>query len=172
MWELDHKKGWAPKNWCFWTAVLENTLESPARSLQGDQTNQSILKEINPEYSLEGLMLKLKLWYSGHQMQRANSLEKIQLERSIRKDAGKKCKQKKKGVAENEMVRQLLWLNGHEFEWTVGNREGLGSLECCSPWALKESDTTERPNKWSLGILRVFLDLLPASRIDILALCT
>ena len=64
---------------------------------QGDLTNQSVLKEINPEYSLEGLMLKLKLQYSGHQMQRANSLEKIQLERSIGKDAGKKWKQKGEG---------------------------------------------------------------------------
>ena len=60
MWELDHKEQWAPKNWCFWTVVLEKTLESPwvAR-----RSNQSILMEINPEYPLERLMLKLKLQY-------------------------------------------------------------------------------------------------------------
>ena len=74
MWELDHKEGWAPKNWCFQTVVLEKTLESP---MDCRRSNQSILKEINPEYSLEGLMLKLKLQYSGHLMRKANSLEKI-----------------------------------------------------------------------------------------------
>ena len=72
MWELDHKEGWAPKNWWFWTVVLE-TLESPL-----DCKEMSILKEINPEYSFEGLMLKfkLKLQYFGHLMWRADSLEK------------------------------------------------------------------------------------------------
>ena len=77
MWELDHKEGWAPKNWCFWTVVLEKTLKTARRllGLQGDQ-NQSILKEISPEYTLEGLMLKLKVQYFGHLMQRADSLEK------------------------------------------------------------------------------------------------
>ena len=74
MWELDHKYGWALKNWCFQIVVLEKTLESP---LDTRRSNQSILKEISPEYSLEGLMLKLKLQYFGHLMWRANSLEKI-----------------------------------------------------------------------------------------------
>ena len=59
MWELDYKESWAPKNWCFWTVVLEKTLESP---LNSKQINQSILKEISPECSLEGLMLKLATW--------------------------------------------------------------------------------------------------------------
>ena len=62
MWELDHKKGRMPKNWCFWTVLLEKTLES---HLSSKRSNQSILKEINPEYSLEGLMLKLKLQSSA-----------------------------------------------------------------------------------------------------------
>ena len=71
MWELNHKEGWMPKNWCFWTMVLEKTLWVPwtARG-----SNQSILKELNPGYSLEGLMLKLQ--YFGHLMPRADSLEK------------------------------------------------------------------------------------------------
>ena len=64
------KEGWALKNWCFQTVVLEKTLESPGRS------NQSILKEINAEYSLEGLILKLRLQYFGHLMRRVDSLEK------------------------------------------------------------------------------------------------
>ena len=62
-----------PKNWCFWTVVLEKILESP---LDSRRSNQSILKEISPEYSLEGLMLKLKLQYLGHLMQRTDSVEK------------------------------------------------------------------------------------------------
>ena len=74
MWELDYKESWALKNWCFWTAVLEKTLESP---LDARRSNQSILKEISPEYSLEGLMLKLKLQYAGlHIMWRTDSFEK------------------------------------------------------------------------------------------------
>ena len=66
MWELDYKESWAPKNWCFSTVVLEKILESPL----------DCLKEISPEYSLEGLILKLKLQYFGHLMWRADSLEK------------------------------------------------------------------------------------------------
>ena len=72
-WELEHKESWALKNWCFWTVVLEKTLESPWTARR---SNQSILKEISPGCSLEGLMLKLKLQYFGHLMWRADSLEK------------------------------------------------------------------------------------------------
>ena len=72
-WELDHKKCWAPKNWCFWTVALEKTLES---LLDSKRSNQSILKEVSPEYSLEGLMLKLKLQNFGHLMESTDSLEK------------------------------------------------------------------------------------------------
>ena len=73
MWELDNKESWVPKNWCFWTVVLEKTLKS---LLDIPWSNQFILKEISPEYSLEGLMLKMKLQYFGHQMWRTESLEK------------------------------------------------------------------------------------------------
>ena len=68
MWELDYKQSWAPKNWCFWTVVLDLRVPWTAR-----RSNQSILKEISPEYSLEGLMLKLKLQFFGHLMQRTDS---------------------------------------------------------------------------------------------------
>ena len=73
MWELDYKESWAPKNWCFWTVALEKTLESP---LDCKEVQPVILKEISPEYSLEGLMLKLKLQYFGHLMWRTDSFEK------------------------------------------------------------------------------------------------
>ena len=72
MWELDYKESWTPKNWCFWTVVLEKTLESPLDCKE----IQPVLKEVSPEYSLEGLMLKLKLQYFGHLMWRADSFEK------------------------------------------------------------------------------------------------
>ena len=71
--KLDYKESWAPKNWCFWPVVLEKTLESP---LDFKEIHQSILKEINPAYSFEGLMLKLKFQFFGHMMWRADSLEK------------------------------------------------------------------------------------------------
>ena len=73
MWESGHKESWVPKNWCFWTVVLEKTLESP---LDCKRSNQPILKETSPEYLLEGLMLKLKLQYFGHLMWRTDSFEK------------------------------------------------------------------------------------------------
>ena len=75
MWELDYKESWVTKNWCFWTMVLEKTLESPLES-PSRRSNQSILKKISPEYSLERLMLKLKLQYFGHLMWRTDSLDK------------------------------------------------------------------------------------------------
>ena len=95
MWELDCKESWVPKNWCFWIVVLEKTLESP---LDCKEVNQSILKEISPEYSLERLMLKLKLQYLGHLMQKTDSLEKTLM---LDDDWG----QEKNGETEDEMVR-------------------------------------------------------------------
>ena len=104
------------------------------------RSNQSILKEINPEYSLEGLMLKLKLWYFGHLMGRTVSLEKKD------PDGGKDWGQEDKGATRDKMVGCHHQSNGHEFEQARGDGEGQGSLACCSPWGCKESDTTERLN--------------------------
>ena len=73
MWELDYKESWVLKNWCFWTMVLDKTLRVPWTARR---SNLSVLKEISPGCSLEGLMLKLKLQYSGHLLWRADSLEK------------------------------------------------------------------------------------------------
>ena len=98
------------------------------------RSNQSILKEISPEYSLEGLMLKLEFQYFGHLMQRTDSLEKTLVLEKI----------------EGRMRRgqRMRWLDGitnsvDEFEQAPGDGEGQGSLECCSPWGHKVSDTTE-----------------------------
>ena len=97
------------------------------------RSNLSILKEIHPECSLEGL--KLKLQYLGHLMQRANSLEKTLL---LGKIEGRR-----RSEQQHEMVGWHHWLNGHESEQTAGDGEGQGSLVCCSPWGHKESDPTE-----------------------------
>ena len=111
MWELDHKEGWAWKNWCFQTVVLEKTLESP---LDSKKINQSILMYINPEYSLEGLMLELKFQYFGHLMGRTYSLEKTVM---LGKIEGRR-----KGW------QRMRWLDGinsmDEFEQTQGDSEG------------------------------------------------
>ena len=96
--------------------------------------NQSILKEINPEYSLERLILKQKLQYFGHLMQRTDSLEKTLI---LGKIEGRR-----RDETEDEMVGWHHRLNGHESKQTRGDSEGQGSLECCSPGGHKELDTT------------------------------
>ena len=102
------------------------------------RSNQSILKEINHGYSLEGLMLKLKLQHFGHLMQRTDSLEKTLM-------LGKIEGRRRRGQ-QDEMVEWHHQLDGHEFEQAPGVGDGQGSLACCSPWGHKESDTTAQLN--------------------------
>ena len=102
------------------------------------RSNQSILKEISPECSSEGLRLKLKLQYFGHLMQRVHSLEKT--------DAGRDWGQEEKGTTEDEMAGWHHRLDGREFGWTPGVGNGQGGLACCNSWGLKQSDMTERLN--------------------------
>ena len=96
---------------------------------------QSILKEISPEYSLEGLMLKLKLQYFGHLMQRADSLEKTLM-------LGRFEGRSRRGQ-QDEMFGWHHQLNGHEFEQALGNGEGQGNLACCCLWGHKELGKSE-----------------------------
>ena len=98
------------------------------------RSNQSILKEINPVISLEGMMLKLKLQYFGHLMRRVDSLEKT--------DAGRDWGQEEKGTTEDEMAGWHHWLDELESEWTPGVGDGQGGLACCDSWGCRESDTT------------------------------
>ena len=102
------------------------------------RSNQSILKEISPECSLEGLMLKLKLQYFGHLKQGTNSLEKTLMLGKI--EGGRKSGQQRM------MVGWHHFLDGHEFEQALGVGDGQRSLACCSPWGHKESDMTEQLN--------------------------
>jgi len=101
MWELDYKESWVLKNWCFWTVVLEKTLESP---LDSKEIKPVKLKEISPKYSLKGLKLKLKLQYFGHLMQRTDSSEKTLM-------LGKIKGRRRRGW-QDEMLEWHYWLNG------------------------------------------------------------
>ena len=130
-WELDNKKDWEPKNWCIQTGLLEKTLESPLECKE--------IKPVNPKGNqpwiltaradAEALILwppDGKSWLIGKNP-----------------DAGKDWRQEEKGMTEDEMVGWHHWLDGHEFEKTLGDSEGQGSPACCSSWGCKESDTTE-----------------------------
>ena len=119
------------------------------------RSNQSILKVISLEYSLERLMLKLKLQYFGHLMQRTNSLEKTL---KLRKTEGKR-----RSGWQGDMVGWHHHLNGHEFKQALGVGDGKGSLASYTPWGLKESDMTEQLN-WT-DILKVHSDQFPNTYI-------
>ena len=122
-WTIKKTKYWRSDGFKLWCCKRLLKLPWTAR-----RSNQSILKEINPEYSLEGLMLKLKLQYFGHLMRRADSLEKTLM-------LGKIEGRRRKGW--QRMVGWHRWLNVHQFEQTPGDSEGQGSLACCSPWSRK-----------------------------------
>jgi len=132
MWELDRKEGWVPKNWRFWTVVLEKTLESPLNLKEikpvHPKGNQSWIFIGRTDAAAETPILwppDAKNWLIGKHL-----------------DAGKDWRQEK-GMTEDEMVGWHHQLNGHEFERVLGGDEGQGSLVCCSPWGHKESNTTE-----------------------------
>ena len=127
MWKLDYKESWVLKNW-FELWCWRRLLRVPWTARR---SNQSILKEISPDYSLEGLMLKLKLQYFGHLMWRTDSLGKDL------PDAGKDWRQEEKGTTEDEIAGWDHWLDGREPEWTPGVGDGQGGLLCCSTWCHK-----------------------------------
>ena len=140
MWELDYKESWAQKNWCFWTALLDKTLESPldCKDIKpvNPKGNQSWIFIGRTDAEAETPLLwppHAKNWLFGKNP-----------------DDGKDWGQKEKGTIEAEMVGRHHWLTGHEFEQDPGVGDGQGSLVCCSPWGHKESDTTERLN-WTIG---------------------
>ena len=132
MWELDYKESWAPKNWCFWTVVLEKTLESPLDCKEihpvhskGDQP-WIFIGRIDAKAETPILWPPDENWLIGKDP-----------------DTGKDWRCEEKGMTDDEMVGWHHQLNGHEFEWTLRVGDGQGGLACCSPWGHKGSDTTE-----------------------------
>ena len=142
MWELDCEESWALKNWCFWTVVLEKTLESPldCKEIQpvhpkGDQSWVFIGRN---DAKAETPVLwppHVKSWLIGKDS-----------------GAGRDWGQEEKGTTEDVMAGWHHWLDGHESEWTPGVGDGQGSLACCDSWGRKESDTTEWLNWTELTI--------------------
>ena len=136
MWELDYKESWAPKNWCFWTVVLEKTLESPLDC-----------KEIQPVHS-KGNQSWVFLGRTNAKAETPIFWPPDAKSWLIGKDpdAGKDWRREEKGMTEDEMVGWHHWLDGHEFEQAPGVGDGQAGLACCSPWGCRELDTTGRPN--------------------------
>ena len=133
--KAEHRRIDAFELWC-WRKLLR--VPWTAR-----RSNQSILKEISPGCSLEGMMLKLKLQYFGHLMWRVDFIGKDS-------DAGRDWGQEEKGMTEDEMAGWHHQLDGRESEWTPGVGDGQGGLACCDSWGHRESDTTEQLN-WTEG---------------------
>ena len=136
MWVLDYKESWAPKNWCFWTVVLEKTLESHLDCKE----IQSVHPKGNPSWVFIGRTdvetetpilwpPDVKSWLIWKDP-----------------DAGKDWGQEAKGTTDDEMVGWHHRLNGHRFGWTPGVGDGQGGLACCGSWRHKESDKTEHLN--------------------------
>ena len=140
MWELDYKESWAPKNWCFWTVVLQKTLESPLDCKQIQPVHpkgvQSWVFTGRTDVEAETPILwppDAKSWLIWKDP-----------------DAGKDWGREEKGMIEDEMVGWHHWLNGHG--WTPGVGNGQGGL--CEPWVHTESDTTEQLNFHDLEVKR------------------
>ena len=142
MWELDCEESWAPKNWCFWTVVLEKTLESPLDckeiQLVHSKGDQPWVFFGRTDAKAETPILwppDTKSWLIGK-----NS------------DAGRDRGQEEKGTTEDEMVGWHHQLDGHEFEWTPGVGDAQRGLACCNSRGCKESDTTEWLNWTELNL--------------------
>ena len=136
MWELDYKESWAPKNWCFWTVwCWRRFLRVPWTARK---SNQSILKEISLEYSLEGLMLKLKLQYFGHLMRRTDSLEKTVM---LGKIEGRRRRRQERMRWLDGITNSVgwVWASSGSWWWTW-------NLGFCSPWVPRDWDMTQRLN--------------------------
>ena len=136
MWELAHKEGWVLKNWCFQIVVLEKTLESPLDSKE--------IKPVNPKGNLPQILIGRTDAKAEAPILRPPDAKNWLIGKDP--DAGKDWGQEEKEVTKDEMVGWYHHLDGQEFEQILGDSEGWGSLECCSPWCCKESDITEQLN--------------------------
>ena len=148
IWELDCEESWVPKNWCFWTVVLEKTLERPldCKEIQpvhskGDQPWVFIARTDGKAETPILWPPHAKSWLIGKDS-----------------DAGRDWRKEEKGMTEDEMAGWHHWLDGRESEWIPGVGDGQGGLACCDSWGRKESDTTERLN-WTWAFFGIALSL-------------
>ena len=153
MWELDYKESWAPKYWCFWTVVLEKTLESPLDCKE--------IQPVNPKGDQSWIFIGRTDAEAETPILWPPDAKNWLIWKDP--DAGKDWGQEK-GTTGDEMVGWHHWLDGHEFEQALRVGDGRGGLACCSPWGRKESDTTQWLN-WSeyisLSILTLSVFFLP-----------
>ena len=140
MWELDHKEGWASKNWCFGTAVLEKTLGSPLDNKK--------IKPVNPKGNQPWIFIGRTDAEAKAPILWPHDSKSLLIGKDP--DAGKDWEQEEKGVTQDKMVGRHHWLNGHEFEQAPGENERRGSLACCGPWGHRESDRTSLLNNKTL----------------------
>ena len=136
MWELDSKESWEPKNWCFWTVVLEKTFEHPLDCKE--------IKPVNPKGSQSWIVIGRTDAEAEAPILWPPDAKNWLIWKAP--DAGKDWRQEEKGMTEDEMVGCHYWPDGHEFEQAPAVGDGQGSLACCSPWGCKESDSTEGLN--------------------------
>ena len=144
MWELDYKESWAQKNWCFWTVVLEKTLESPWDCKE--------IQPVHPKGDQSWVFIGRSDVETGTPILWPPDAKSWLIWKDP--DAGKDWGQEEKGTTEDEIVGWHHQLNGHEFGRAPGVVDGQGGLDCCSSWGHKESDTTERLN-WTLEYYKV-----------------
>ena len=134
--ELEYKESWAPKNWCFWTVVLEKTLESPLDCKE--------IQPVHPKGDLSWVFIGRTDFEAATPMLWPPDVKSWLIGKDP--DAGKDWRWEEKGMTEEEMVGWHHWLNGHGFGGTPGVGDGQGGLACCGSWGRKESDMTERLN--------------------------
>ena len=133
VWDLDYKESWAPKNWCFWTVVLEKTLESLLDCKE--------IKPVNPKGNHPWIFIGRTDTEAEAPILRPPDVKNWLIWKDL--DAGEDWRQEEKRMTEDEMVGWHHRLDGHEFEQAPGVGDGQGSLACCSPWGRKELDMTE-----------------------------
>ena len=148
--ELDYKESWVPKNWCFWTVVLQKTLESPLDCKEIKPVNSKGNQEISPEYSLEGLMLKLKLQNFGHMIGRTDSLEKILMLERL-KAGGEGGDRGWVGWMTSPTQWTWVWVSSGSWWWTgkPGVLQSLGSQRVRHDWVTELTESMQY-QKWKL----------------------
>ena len=142
---MDHKESWALKKWCFWTVVLEMTLESPM--------DWKEIKSVNPKGNQSWIFIGRTDAKAGAPILWPPDVKNWLIGKDP--DARKDWRQEEKGMTEDEMVGWHHWVDGHEFDQALGVGDGQGSLACCSSWGRKKLDTTKWLNWTELRVKKL-----------------